>query len=81
MAPENPEATTVSGFFRTPIFKCRQKDIFLCPEDLNYRQTALRAGLTLFSQLSPFLLIKLHFFPFNVIMTGLTGRKPVYTDG
>ena len=30
MAPENPEATTVSGFFRTPIFKCRQKDIFLC---------------------------------------------------
>ena len=21
---------TVSGFFRAPIFKCKQKDIFLC---------------------------------------------------
>lgn len=30
IAPGNPEATTVSGFFRALIFKCKQKDIFLC---------------------------------------------------
>ena len=30
IAPENPDTTTVSGFFRAPIFKCKQKDIFLC---------------------------------------------------
>ena len=30
IAPENPDTTMVSGFFRAPIFKCKQKDIFLC---------------------------------------------------
>ena len=34
----------VSGFFRAPIFKCKQKDIFLCPEDLNYRPPSISGG-------------------------------------
>ena len=33
---ENPDTRVVSGFFRAPIAGCKQKDTFLCPEDLNY---------------------------------------------
>ena len=44
MAPENPDTTTVSGFFRAPIFKCKQKDIFLCSEDFNYRPPLFQAA-------------------------------------
>ena len=44
IAPENPDTTTVSGFFRTPIAGCKQKDIFLCPEDLNYRPPLFQAA-------------------------------------
>ena len=39
-----PRNHTVSGLFRTPIFKCKQKDIFLCWEDLNYRPPLFQAA-------------------------------------
>ena len=41
IAPENPDTRAVSGFFRAPILGCKQKDIFLCPEDLNYHTMGL----------------------------------------
>lgn len=44
IAPENPDTTTVSGVFRAPIAGCKQKDIFLCPEDLNYRPLRFQAA-------------------------------------
>ena len=43
-APENPDTRAVSGFFRAPILGCKQKDVFLCPEDLNYRPPRFQAA-------------------------------------
>ena len=44
IAPESPDTRAVSGFFRAPILGCKQKDIFLCPEDLNYRPPLFQAA-------------------------------------
>ena len=43
------------GVFCAPIFKCKQKDIILCPEDLNYRPLDFRRLLRdVFSRKPPF---------------------------